>query len=141
MRAATRLLALALAGASLAVAGGASWNATTSNDLYEALVGQLALSEELDAHVEAARRHNAGKEEVITELGDGRLTLAEAAGRFERLDARLQEDLGLPPPAGGRAEAVGLVIKWADVRLPAEAVARLEQERARLEASDRTTAP
>jgi hypothetical protein len=125
-----RLLALALAGAALVVAAAASWRGAALTDLYEVLVSQPAFSEELDAHVEAARLCNAGKQEVIAELGAGRLTLAEAADRFERIDARRYEALGLPRPPRGRAQAYRRVIEWASRRMPPGALARLEQERA-----------
>jgi hypothetical protein len=79
----------------------------------------------------------AGKEEVIRELIAGRLTLAEAADRFGRLEARRD---GVPVTAKGRSELCEDVIQWARAQLPggpreqAEVAARLERERARLEA-------
>jgi hypothetical protein len=139
MGAKMRLLALALAGAALVVAVASRHTALA--DLYDALVGAPALSEELDGYVEAARRCNAGKGEVIAELGAGRLTLAEAAQRFERLDAARYEARGLAPPPRGRAEAHRRVIDWARPRLPAGAVARLEQECVRLAVASRPKVP
>jgi hypothetical protein len=130
----TRVLALALAGFALAVTAVAAWHGAAPADLYDLLVGAPARSEELDAHIDAARDSILAKEEVVRELVAGRLTLAEAADRFERLDARRYEALGLPRPSRGRAQAYCRVIEWASRRMSARALARLEQERARLEA-------
>jgi hypothetical protein len=98
-----RVLALALAGFALAVSAVAACPGAAPADLYDLLVGQPALSEEFDAHIDAVRLTIDGKEEVTRELVAGRLILAEAADRFERLDARRFESLGLPRPSRGRA--------------------------------------
>jgi hypothetical protein len=128
--------ALALAVAALAVAAAAFF----SGGLLDVLVGAPALGAKLDAHIEAVRRCHLGKEEVIAELAAGRLALAEAADRFARLEARRDEVRGEGPRLT-RSEMYGQVIQWARARMPAEALARLEQERARLEASDRPKGP
>jgi hypothetical protein len=137
----TRMRVLALAGFALTASGAAAYRGATPADLYDLLVGAPALSEELDAHIDAARGCNLAKEEVVRELAAGRIILAEAADRFERLDAVRYEALGLPRPSRGRAQAYRRVIEWASRRMPPGALARLEQERARLEAPSHLKVP
>jgi hypothetical protein len=107
-------------------------------DLHRLLVSEPALEEELDTRLQAVRLCEAGKEEAVGELLAGRLTLAEAADRFQLLEARRDEGTGRPPR--DRAAALRAVIRWASTRLTggpneqAEALARLEHELARLAA-------
>src|SRR5262245_54011173 len=115
---ALRLTALALAGASLALLATAPWRAAALADLQDLLVGEPALGAALDARVEAVRRCQIDKEEVTVALVAGRLTLAEAADLFERLEARRAEVWVEGPPTSRRAEIYQQVLLWASTRVP-----------------------
>src|SRR5262245_5298747 len=82
-----------------------AWGARTAPlaDLYLVLVAEPALSDALDARLQAVAQCKAGKDEVTRELIAGRISLAEAADRFERLDARRDEGQEVAQPAS-RAE-------------------------------------
>jgi hypothetical protein len=82
------------------------------------------------------RRCREGKQQACDELIAGRLTLAEAAERFERLDALLddgQDELaGAFTGVRDRAAATASVIRRVATARRAEALARLQRERARM---------
>jgi hypothetical protein len=50
------------------------------------IVSEVTRSEELDPHIEAARRRDEAKRDLAAEVVAGRMTLREAAGHFRRLD-------------------------------------------------------
>src|SRR5262249_34889007 len=69
------------------------------------IVTEVKRGEELEPHIEAARRRDEAKRALAAEVVAGRMTLREAAGQFRRLD---EADPGFPPstsppPAGERA--------------------------------------
>jgi hypothetical protein len=118
-------------------------------DVYRLLIAEQARSDALETRVDAALRSIHAKEEISAELIAGRMTLAEAADRFERLAERFDDSPGELPAeyraaAGDRAAVYAEVIGWVKVSLQgrpreqAEVVARLERERARLEAAGAT---
>jgi hypothetical protein len=124
--------------------GGASLFAAVTDDVCALLLKERLLSEALDARSEAFLCCRRGRQEVCDELIAGRLTLAEAAERFERLSDELYHGVAVPSElrtASGRSGAYRHVIRWVGMALvnrpreQAELVARLERERARLEAA------
>ena len=94
----------------------------------------------LDARREMTGRCLAGKREACAELIAERMTLVEAADRFERLDALLDdgqdEVAGTFRRVSGRSEAIASVMHWVsrtvDDARRAEVLGRLERERDQL---------
>jgi hypothetical protein len=113
-----------------------------ASGLARVMLREQARAGALDGRREMARRCLEGKQQACDELIAGRLTLAEAADRFERLDALLddgQDELaGAFTGVRGRAEAAASVIHWVSTSRHvaparrAEVLARLQRERARL---------
>jgi hypothetical protein len=87
-----------LAGVALPAAFGvclalSRWGAGGSHHLV-ALARSIRHGEDLDAHLEAARRRDEARRALATEVLAGRMSLPEAAGHFRRLD---EADPRFPP--------------------------------------------
>jgi hypothetical protein len=131
--------------------GGPALFGADFGDIYRLLMAEQARGGALDTRVDGALHSIDAKHEIAAELTAGRMTLAEAADRFERLAGMMddgQDDLLGPyrTAAGDRPAIYRQVIRWVEVSLQdqpreqAEVVARLERELARLEAgAARTT--
>ena len=97
-------------------------------DLHKLLLAEPPRQAALEARADAVRQCLERKDEVVREVASGRLGLAEAAARFERLDA----ELGGPSL---RLAPVDLVLRWAAAahkdrpRERAALLARLQRER------------
>src|SRR5262245_60011952 len=128
--------------------GGPALFGADFEEVYRMLIAEQVRGEALETRDGAILRCLEGKQGVTAALIAGRLTLAEAAERFERLTGLLddgQDDvLGAYQSAGtDRSELYRNVILWVKVTLHdkprerAEVIDRLERERARLEAGQR----
>jgi hypothetical protein len=154
MKVALRLGASGLTGAAVIVLfglvllpwlGGPALFGADFGEVCRTLMAEHTRGEALETRTEATVRCLEGKGEVTRELIAGRLTLAEAADRFERLSDQLDDARDDVPgahraAANNRSAMYGHVIRWVEVALAsrprqsAEVLARLEREQARLEA-------
>jgi hypothetical protein len=150
MKVALRIGASGLAGAAAIVLlglvllpwlGGPALFGADFGAIYRLLVEEQNRGAELEARDEVVMRCLDGKAEATREVIAGRLTLAEAAARFERLSGMLadgEDDLSGPD----RSAMYDHVIRWVAVALPndpdrrAQVLGRLQRERTRLEAAE-----
>lgn len=116
-------------------------------DLFRLLVREPARTGAMDARYALLRKIREDKGQVVAELVAERLTLAEAAERFERLEEQLAEtaDEGVIPTRRleGRAELCRCVLEWARdaLRDRADGPARLAQLRGELSRLEVAEAP
>jgi hypothetical protein len=88
----TSCLAALAAAALLCLAPEGGRQSAGAEALYQLLVEGPDQAAELEARLEVLRRRVAAQEAVLCELEANRLTLDEAAGRFERLGAARRAD-------------------------------------------------
>lgn len=138
------LTAILAALASLAGAGAVMAHLVPLSDYWDLrhsthdLAVSTAATERLDRALDIACRRSAEKQRVTGDVIAGRLTLAEAAERFARLDAEWLDRAGplniIYTPPVGREPVWGSVIAWVKIALAdapdqgASVVSRLEAE-------------